>query len=67
MGYQNAPATITVTRDGQPVDMRPDYERKVVSVFIGGEYVGTYRHRQAAKEAHDLVDVPAPKKGRKAA
>jgi hypothetical protein len=62
MGYQNAPATITVTRDGQPVDMRPDHERKVVAVFIGGEYVGTYRDRSSARQALGLIEVPAKRR-----
>jgi len=63
MGYQNAPATITVTTDGRTVDMRPDHERKVVAVFIGGEYKGTWKDRSSARQALGLVEVPA--KGRK--
>ena len=61
MAYQQSPATITVTRDGQPVTWITDYEHKTVTVVLNGETLGTYRHRQAAKEAHDLIDVPAPK------
>lgn len=67
MGYQNAPATSTTTRDGQPVDLRIDYDLKLVKVFIAGEYVGTYRTITAARAVHDLVEVPAPRKGRRAA
>ena len=63
MGFQAAPATITVTTDGRVAEMRPDHERKVVAVFIGGEYVGTYRDRSSARQALGLIEVPA--KGRK--
>lgn len=62
MGYQAAPATITTTRDGQPVEMRIDYDLKLVKVFIAGEYVGTYRTITAAKAVYDLIDVPAKRR-----
>ena len=67
MGYQNGPATITVTRDGQPVTWIVSYEHKTVTVVLNGETLGTWGNRTAAKLALDLIDVPAPKKGRKAA
>lgn len=67
MGYQNAPATQTVTRDGQPVALTPDYTTKTVSVSIGGEYVGTYHCHTAAKEALGLIEVPAQRHERKQA
>jgi hypothetical protein len=67
MGYQNAPATITTTRDGQPVEMRIDYDLKLVRVFIAGQHVGTYGSRTTARQVLDLIEVPAPKKGRRAA
>lgn len=61
MGYQNAPKTITVTKDGQPVQMTPDYTTKTVSVSIGGVVVGSWHCHTAAKEALGLMDVPAKK------
>jgi len=67
MGYQNGPATITVTRDGEPVVWIVDYVAKTVTVTLAGVTLGTWGNRTAAKTALDLIDVPAPKKGRKAA
>lgn len=63
MGYQNPPATITVTRDGQPVEWTVDMLKKTVTVALGGVVLGTYPNRTAAKTAHGLIDVLA--KGRK--
>jgi hypothetical protein len=63
MGYQNAPATITVTRDGERVVWVIDWDNKTVTVVVAGRDVGTYPHRRAATEALGLVEVPA--KGRK--
>ena len=67
MGYQNGPATITITRDGQPVTWIVSYEHKTVTVVLNGETLGTYHCHSASKQALGLVEVPAPKKGRKAA
>jgi len=63
MGYQAAAATITLTTDGRIVDMLVDYDLKVVMVWIGGEYVGTWKNHTAARQELGLIDVPA--KGRK--
>lgn len=66
MGYQNAPATITVTKDGQPVHFEPNYATtpKSVGVYIGAEYVGSWHCHSDAKEALGLIDVPATKRKR---
>lgn len=67
MGYQNGPATITVTHLGALVEWITDYERKVFRVYVNGHHYGAWPTRQAAKQALGLVDVPAPRKSRKAA
>lgn len=67
MGYQNGPATITVTHIGTPVDWIIDYERKMVHVYVGGIHFGAWPNREAAKQALGLVDVPASRKARKSA
>jgi len=67
MGYQNAPATIFLTRDGQPVQWILDWEEKTVTVVVAGRDVGTYPHRRAATEALGLIEVPASTQGRQPA
>lgn len=62
MGYQNAPATVTVTRAGQPVLWTVDYDAKTVTVFIGGVEMGTFKSRTHAREALDLIEVAKPKR-----
>ena len=62
MGYQNAPATITFTRDGQPVQWIIDWDEKTVTVVVAGRDLGTYPHRRAAFEALGLVEVPAKRR-----
>lgn len=57
MAFQKSPATTTQTRDGQPVDIRADYTTRTVSVYVAGEYQGTWGNRDAAKVALGLVDV----------
>jgi hypothetical protein len=59
MGWQNSPATITVTQSGELVRFKPDYDRKVVRVYVDGVDLGEYRNRTAAKEALGLSEVLA--------
>lgn len=61
MGYQNAPATITITKDGQPVTFVPDFTTKTVAAYIGKIWLGAFSSWTAAKQALDLIDVPAKK------
>jgi hypothetical protein len=59
MGYQTNAATITVTQSGELVEFKPDFDRKVVRVYVDGVDLGEYRNRTAAKEALGLSEVPA--------
>jgi hypothetical protein len=59
VSYQTNPATITLTQSGQPVRIEPDYATKTVAVYIAGAYVGSWHCHTAAKQALNLVDVPA--------
>lgn len=59
MPFQQSPATKTITRDGQPVKWIVNYDAKSVSVYIGGVCRGTFICHTAAKQALDLIDVPA--------
>jgi len=63
MGYQNAPATITITTGGDTVDFRINYDRKIVAVYVAGVWIGDYRNHTEAKRKLNLIEVPA--KGRK--
>jgi hypothetical protein len=66
MGYQNAPATITVTRDGERVVWIVDYSTKTFTAIVRGETVGTWPTRTAGIEELGLIEVAAPKKGKRA-
>ena len=62
MGYQNGPATITVTRDGQPVTWIISYEHKTFTAIVRGEKLGTWGNRTAGMLALGLVEVPAKRR-----
>lgn len=60
--YQSSSiVTTTTTADGTPVVFDVDYITKTVSVYVAGEYRGTWNSRSAAKLALELVDVQVKK------
>jgi len=62
MGYQNAPATITLTTDGRKVTWIIDYTAKTFTAVAGGETLGTWRTMRAGIQALGLVEVPAKRR-----
>jgi len=62
MGYQNAPATITLTTDGRKVTWIISYEHKTFTAVAGGETLGTWKTMTAGIQALGLVEVPAKRR-----
>lgn len=65
MGYQAAPATITLTTDGRKVTWVIDYTARTFTAVVQGEKVGTWNTMRAGIQALGLIEVAAPK-GRRA-